>query len=233
MIRVRKSKDRGHANFGWLDSRHTFSFGDYYDPKIMGFRVLRVINEDFIEGSQGFGTHGHQNMEIITIVINGALEHKDTLGTTAMIRPGEVQRMSAGTGVKHSEYSKESEGHRTHLLQIWLLPDKDGYPPSYEQKSFEEEFKSNKLTLVVSKNGERGSLKMNQDAKIFMGHLKKGDSVSAELSENRHAWVQLVSGEIELNGETLLAGDGAGLSSEKSLQFKAASDAQFIYFDLP
>lgn len=233
MIRLRKSQDRGHANFGWLDSYHTFSFGEYYDPKIMGFRVLRVINEDFIQGDKGFDTHGHQNMEIITIVINGALEHQDTLGTTAIIRPGEVQRMSAGTGVKHSEYSKEQAGRKTHLLQIWLLPDRDGYSPGYEQKSFADEFKNNKLTLVVSKNGEKSSLKMNQDAKIYMGHLKKGETVSSELLEKRHGWVQLVSGELDLNGNTLQAGDGAAMSEERVLQFKAQQDSQFVFFDLP
>lgn len=231
MIKIRRSKERGHANHGWLDTYHTFSFADYYDPANMGFRDLRVINEDFIEAAQGFPTHGHRDMEIITYVIDGEISHRDSMGNGETIRRHEVQRMTAGTGVLHSEYSSPKE--RTHILQIWILPEKRNLQPSYEQTYFAPEEKQGKLKLVASRGGDDGSVHINQDVKLYSSILASGEEVSIELAAGRHAWVQLVSGSVDLNGERLEAGDGAAVSEESSLKVKSLSDkSEFLLFDL-
>ena len=192
MIKIRRSDERGHANHGWLDSRFSFSFADYYDPRFMGFRSLRVINEDYIEPAQGFPTHGHRDMEIITYVIDGELSRRDSMGNGETIRPHEVQRMTAGTGVLHSEYSSPTD--RTHLLQIWILPEKQNLQPGYEQKLFAPEEKQGKLRLVASRGGDNGSVHINQDVKLFASILSSGEQVTHKIDEGRHAWIQLISG---------------------------------------
>lgn len=231
MINIRRSGERGHANHGWLDTYHSFSFADYYDPKHMGFRALRVINEDFIEPAQGFPTHGHRDMEIVTYVIEGELSHRDSMGNGETIRPHEVQRMTAGTGVLHSEYSSPTD--KTHMLQIWLLPEKKNLQPSYEQTYFAPEEKQGKLRLVASRGGDDGSVHINQDVRLYASLLSAGDEVKHELAEGRYAWVQLISGELAINGETLTPGDGAAVSEETLLKFKANADGtEFLLFDL-
>ena len=232
MINIRKSDERGGGNFGWLDTKYTFSFNNYYDPHFMGFRNLRVINEDFVEANQGFGTHGHSDMEIITYVVSGALAHKDSSGGAEVLRPHEVQRMTAGSGIRHSEFNS-SETEQVHLLQIWILPEEDGLEPGYEQTYFAPETKQGKLKLVASRGGDDGSVRINQDVKLYSSILKNGDEISFELAENRHAWIQIVKGSLELNGEKLLAGDGAAASDEKVLQIKSVADeTEFLLFDL-
>jgi redox-sensitive bicupin YhaK (pirin superfamily) len=231
MITIRKATDRGHAEHGWLDSRHTFSFADYYDPDHMGFRTLRVINEDRVEPGQGFGTHPHRDMEIISYVLEGALEHKDSMGTSSVIRPGEVQRMSAGTGVLHSEYNP-SRAEPVHFLQIWIQPEKKSLKPGYEQKAFPAGERQNRLRLVASRDGRDGSLTIHQDAELYTTLLSKGSSVSHPLGSGRFAWVQVTSGSVTLNGEALKTGDGAKVSGEKALELKASSDAEVLLFDL-
>src|SRR5688500_7690663 len=206
MITIRHSNECGHANHGWLESRFSFSFADYYDPRNMGFRDLRVINEDYIEPAQGFPTHGHRDMEIITYVIDGEVSHRDSMGNGETIRPHEVQRMTAGTGVLHSEYSSPTE--KTHLLQIWILPEKRNLEPGYEQKVFAPEEKKGKLKLVASHGGDEGSVHINQDVALYSSILTKGETVSHSLVENRHAWIQVVKGSLEVNGEFLNQGDG-------------------------
>jgi len=231
MIKIRRSDERGKANYGWLDTNYTFSFSDYYDPKFMGFRDLRVINEDFIEPDQGFPKHGHRDMEIITYMISGELSHRDSMGNGETIHPHEVQRMTAGTGVLHSEYSSPTD--RTHLLQIWILPEKQNLQPSYEQKFFTPEEKTGKLRLVASRGGDDGSVTINQDVRLYASILGKDENVSLELADGRHAWVQLISGSLDVNGETLNPGDGAALSEESSLNIKALADgSEFLLFDL-
>jgi quercetin 2,3-dioxygenase len=231
MIKIRRSDERGHANHGWLDSRFSFSFADYYDPRFMGFRSLRVINEDHIEPAQGFPTHGHRDMEIITYVIDGELSHRDSMGNGETIRPHEVQRMTAGTGVLHSEYSSPTD--RTHLLQIWILPEKQNLQPGYEQKVFAPEEKQGKLRLVASKGGDDGSVHINQDVRLYASILSGGEVVTHALAESRHAWVQVISGLLEVNGETLRPGDGASVSEETELRLKAGDDrTEFLLFDL-
>ena len=231
MIKIRRSDERGHANHGWLDSRFSFSFADYYDPRFMGFRSLRVINEDHIEPAQGFPTHGHRDMEIITYVIDGELSHRDSMGNGETIRPHEVQRMTAGTGVLHSEYSSPTD--RTHLLQIWILPEKQNLQPGYEQKVFAPEEKQGKLRLVASKGGDDGSVHINQDVRLYASILSGGEEVTHALAESRHAWVQLIGGLLEVNGETLQPGDGAAVSEETELRLKAGDDrTEFLLFDL-
>ena len=231
MIEIRRSEERGHANHGWLDTYHSFSFADYYDPAHMGFRDLRVINEDRVAPAQGFPTHGHRDMEIITYVISGELSHRDSMGNGETIRPHEVQRMTAGTGVMHSEYSSPTDN--THLLQIWILPEKRNLLPSYEQTYFPPEEKQGKLRLVASRGGDDGSVHINQDVKLFASILAKGDTVSHELAEGRHAWIQLINGELEVNGEALRPGDGAAVSEEVSLSLKSGADGtEFLLFDL-
>lgn len=231
MIKIRRSGERGHANHGWLDTYHSFSFADYYDPQHMGFRSLRVINEDFIEPAQGFPTHGHRDMEIVTYVIEGELSHRDSMGNGETIRPHEVQRMTAGTGVLHSEYSSPTD--KTHMLQIWLLPEKKNLQPSYEQTYFAPEEKQGKLRLVASRGGDDGSVHINQDVRLYASLLSAGDEVKHELAEGRYAWVQLISGELAIDGETLKPGDGAAISEETLLKFKANADGtEFLLFDL-
>ncbi len=231
MITIRRSDERGHANHGWLDTRFSFSFADYYDSRFMGFRSLRVINEDYVEPAQGFPTHGHRDMEIVTYVIEGELSHRDSMGNGETIRPHEVQRMTAGTGVLHSEYSSPTD--KTHLLQIWLLPEKQNLQPSYEQKLFPPEEKQGKLRLVASRGGDDGSVHINQDVRLYASLLSAGEAVTHELAAGRHAWVQLISGELSLNGETLKPGDGAAISEETTLELKANADrTEFLLFDL-
>lgn len=231
MIKIRRSSERGKANYGWLDTRYTFSFSNYYDPRFMGFRALRVINEDFIAPDQGFPTHGHRDMEILTYVIRGELSHKDSMGNGTRILPNEVQRMSAGTGVLHSEYSSPTD--ETHLLQIWILPEEEDLTPSYEQTFFAPEEKKGKLKLVASRAGTDGSVTIHQDVNLYSSILENDETVAHELAENRHAWVQIVKGELELNGEILKQGDGAAVSDETTLNFRSLADeTEFLLFDL-
>jgi redox-sensitive bicupin YhaK (pirin superfamily) len=231
MITIRKSDDRGRADHGWLDSRHTFSFADYHDPDQMGFRTLRVINEDRVEAGQGFGTHPHRDMEILSYVLEGALEHKDSMGTSSTIRPGEVQRMTAGTGVLHSEYNP-SRKEPVHFLQIWIMPEKKSLKPGYEQKAFPDVDRKNRLRLVASRDGRDGSLTIHQDAELYTTLLSRGESVSHPLKAGRHAWVQVARGAATLNGKPLATGDGAAISGEQSLELKATADAEVLMFDL-
>jgi redox-sensitive bicupin YhaK (pirin superfamily) len=231
MIKIRRSNERGKANYGWLDTNYTFSFSDYYDPRFMGFRDLRVINEDYIEPAQGFPKHGHRDMEIITYMISGELSHRDSMGNGETIHPNEVQRMTAGTGILHSEYSSPTD--KTHLLQIWILPEKQNLTPSYEQKHFGAEEKQGKLRLVASRGGDDGSVTINQDVSLYASILTKEESVAHELRNDRHAWIQVISGSLDVNGETLNAGDGAAVSEEKALQIRALEDnTEFLLFDL-
>jgi redox-sensitive bicupin YhaK (pirin superfamily) len=231
MIKIRRSRERGKANYGWLDTKYTFSFSDYYDPKNMGFRDLRVINEDFIEAGQGFPKHGHRDMEIITYMIDGEISHRDSMGNGETVRKNEIQRMTAGTGVLHSEYSSPTE--KTHLLQIWILPEKNNLTPGYEQKYFSPAEKQGKLRLVASRGGDDESISINQDVSLYASILASNEEVKHELAEGRHAWVQVISGEIEINGEMLLKGDGAAISEEKLLAIKANEDnTEFLLFDL-
>jgi redox-sensitive bicupin YhaK (pirin superfamily) len=231
MIHLRKSDDRGRADHGWLDSRHTFSFADYHDPHYMGFRSLRVINEDKVRPGQGFGTHPHRDMEILSYVIEGALEHKDNMGTSSVIRPGEVQRMTAGTGVLHSEYNP-SRTEPVHFLQIWVLPEKKGLKPGYEQKKFEDSERRNQLRLVASPNRRDGSLAIHQDTELYTTLLDSGKTVVHPLAPERHAWVQVARGAVSLNGRPLHAGDGAAVSRELSVELTASADAEVLLFDL-
>lgn len=231
MINIRRSDERGRANHGWLDTRYTFSFSDYYDSAFMGFRDLRVINEDYIEPGQGFPKHSHRDMEIITYVISGELSHRDSMGNGETIVPNDVQRMTAGTGVLHSEFSSPTE--KTHLLQIWILPDNERLTPDYEQKSFSRDEKSGKLRLVASRGGSDGSVHINQDVRLYASVLASGEEVSLDLDKGRHAWIQLISGSFEVNGERLDAGDGAAISDENSLRITASEDeSEFLLFDL-
>ena len=231
MINIRRAQERGHFNFGWLDTYHTFSFGEYYDPRQMGFRSLRVINEDRVAPGYGFPTHPHQDMEILTYVLAGALEHRDSMGTGSIIRPGEVQRMSAGTGVTHSEYNPSRE-EPIHLLQIWLLPERRGIRPSYEQKQFAEEEKRGRLRLIASPDAADGSVIIHQDARLYATILDAGAEVTHELAPARHAWVQVVGGEVEVNGGRLGASDGAAGSEEEAVRLKAVAEAELLLFDL-
>jgi quercetin 2,3-dioxygenase len=231
MIKIRRSDDRGQANYGWLDTKYTFSFNTYYDERFMGFRNLRVINEDVIEPNQGFPTHGHRDMEILTYVMSGELSHKDSMGNGETIHPHEVQRMTAGTGVLHSEYSSPTD--KTHLLQIWILPEKRNLEPGYEQKVFAPEEKKGKLKLVASRGGDDGSVHINQDVALYSSILAGGETVSHSLVAGRHAWVQVVKGSLEVNSEFLNQGDGAAISDEKLLEIKALEDeTEFLLFDL-
>lgn len=231
MITIRRDEQRGHANHGWLDTHYTFSFSDYYDPRFEGFRNLRVINEDFIEPEQGFPKHGHRDMEIITYVISGELSHRDSMGNGETILPNEVQRMTAGTGVLHSEYSSPTD--KTHLLQIWILPEKQNLTPEYEQKKFPAAEKQGKLKLVASRGGDDGSVHINQDVKLYASILENGEVVSLDLAGGRYAWVQSISGSLNVNGEVLHAGDGAAISDENVLKLQALEDnTEFLLFDL-
>jgi len=231
MITLRRSNERGGGDYGWLNTRYTFSFSDYWDPRWMGFRSLRVINEDYVAPASGFPTHPHNDMEIITYVLEGKLEHKDSLGTGSVILPGDGQRMTAGRGIRHSEYNP-SKADEVHLYQIWILPEKKGLEPSYEQKSFPTDEKQGKFRLVASPDAKDGSVKINQDARLYVTLLKPGDEVGHTFGRNRHGWLQVAKGTVELNGEKLTQGDGAAISDEKSLTIKAAADSEVLLFDL-
>jgi len=232
MIAVRHSDERGSAHLGWLESRHTFSFGDYYDAEHMGFGSLRVINEDRVKPGAGFGTHGHKDMEIISYVLEGALEHKDSIGTGSVIRPGDVQRMSAGTGIRHSEFNHSKE-EPVHFLQIWLVPDQEGLPPSYEQKVFSNADKRGQLRLIASRDGRNGSVTVHQDAEIFAAVLNKGETVSYALPNGRKAWAQVARGAVTLNGKNLVVGDGSGVKEVATLEIRAVSDdSEILLFNL-
>ena len=231
-INIRPAKERGHADHGWLDTWHTFSFSDYYDPRFLGFRGLRVINEDVVGPGRGFPTHGHRDMEIITYVLQGALQHRDSLGTGSIIRPGDVQRMSAGTGVRHSE-GNPSTTEPVHLLQIWIEPARTGIEPSYEQKTFADDDKRGRLRLVASPDGADGSVTIHQDARVYATLLGPGRQVVHRLAPGRHAWVHVARGSLTLNGERLGAGDGAAISAEPTLTLVGEQDAEALLFDLP
>jgi redox-sensitive bicupin YhaK (pirin superfamily) len=229
MMTVRKANERGTVDFGWLDSRHTFSFGDYYDPKHMGFRILRVINDDRVAGGGGFGTHPHRDMEIVTYMLEGSLEHRDSMGNGEVMKPGDVQRMTAGRGVTHSEVNA-SPDKPLRLLQIWILPEAKGLEPGYEQKSFKPN--GDGLRVIVDRNGTDGALRVHQDVKLLQGVLREGKSEEYRLAPGRHAWVQVARGSVSVNGQTLEEGDGAAISNETRLDFKAVTPAEFLVFDL-
>jgi len=228
MITVRKSDERGHFNHGWLDTYHTFSFADYFEPKFMGFRALRVINEDRVQPGMGFGTHGHRDMEIVTYVLEGALAHRDSMGSSGVIRPGEVQRMSAGTGVMHSEFNASRE-EPVHLLQIWILPEKQSIKPSYEQKTVGPP-DHNGLQLIAAPDARNGAVRIQQDVRIYAAYPAPGKTLRYELRPGRHAWVQVARGEVTVNGQKLNQGDGAAISDERELRFEG--DGEILLFDL-
>jgi redox-sensitive bicupin YhaK (pirin superfamily) len=230
-VTIRKSEERGHANHGWLDSYHTFSFANYMDPAYMGFRDLRVINQDRVKGGMGFGAHGHRDMEIVTYVLEGALEHKDSMGNGEVMYPGDVQRMSAGTGVVHSEYNG-SATETSHFLQIWLYPKQSGITPSYEQKGFSREEKLNQLRLIVSPDGKDNSLSINQDASIYASILEPGAKVTHTVDRDRHAWIQIARGSATLNGQPLKTGDGVAVSEPGDLEIVGQDEVEFLIFDL-
>jgi quercetin 2,3-dioxygenase len=231
VITVRKSNDRGHARHGWLESRHSFSFAGYHDSRFMGFRDLRVINEDRVQPSRGFETHSHRDMEIISYVLSGALAHKDSLGNGSVIRPGDVQRMSAGSGVTHSEFN-DSDSESVHFLQIWILPERADLEPSYEQKHFDTGSLSGSLRLVASREGRDGSVSLHQDVDLYATVLAPGRSVELALRPERHAWVQVARGSLELDGIALEQGDGAALSEQPKLTLTALESSEALVFDL-
>ncbi len=233
MLTIRKSEERGHFDHGWLDTRHTFSFADYYDPRFMGFRDLRVINEDRVRPGAGFATHGHADMEIVSYVLEGALEHRDSLGNGSVIRPGEVQRMSAGTGVRHSE-KNPSTTDPLHFLQIWMLPERRGLSPGYEQKTFPAEERRGRLRVVASPDRQNGSLEIHQDVRLYSALLARGQRVALELLAGRCAWVQVARGSVRANAAVLATGDGAAVTEERRLELEGASgeEAEVLLFDL-
>ena len=231
MHTIRRREERGHADFGWLDSRHSFSFGHYHDPAHMGFGALRVINEDVVEPGAGFDTHGHRDMEIVTYVLDGALRHKDSLGTGSVIRPGEVQRMTAGTGIRHSEFNA-SQTDRVKLLQIWILPEKQGLAPGYEQKTFPLAERRGRLQLLASRDGRDGTVTIHQDADLYGGLLDTGETAAFELRAGRKAWIQVARGTLTANGQALYAGDGFGVTEAGSIAIAATDDTEFLLFDL-
>jgi len=230
MIKIRKSNERGHADHGWLNSYHTFSFADYYDPQHVGFRSLRVINEDRVQGGQGFGTHPHRDFEIISYVISGALKHQDSMGHSAVMKAGDVQRITAGTGIAHSEFNN-SPTELVHFLQIWLVPSRKDLKPDYAQGSFANA-PMNTLTLVCSPVGRNGSIEINQDVNLYVGKLAAKGKILHSMLEQRHAWIQLIEGDLDLNGKRLSPGDGASLDDENEIQFESAKGAHFLLFDL-
>jgi quercetin 2,3-dioxygenase len=231
MIAVRKSQDRGHFDHGWLNTYFSFSFADYYDPKHVHFRTLRVLNDDRIAPGEGFPTHPHRDMEIVTYVLDGALEHRDSMGTGSVIRPGDVQYMSAGTGVTHSEFNA-SDNEPVHLLQIWMFPEKQGLKPIYGQKNFSEDEKHGKLRLLISPDGRDGSIKIRQNNELYATVLDKGEAVRHELKPDRHAYVQVARGKVALNGKQLEEGDGAAISAEKAVELTGVDNAEVLLFDL-
>ncbi len=231
MMQVRKAAERGHANHGWLDTYHTFSFGSYHDPAHMRFRALRVMNEDWVEPGQGFGTHPHRDMEIVTYVLEGALEHRDSMGNGEVLRPGEFQRMSAGTGITHSEFNP-SDSERVHLYQIWLLPERKGIEPSYEQKQFPAEQRHNRMQLVASRDAADGSLLIHQDARIYLATIDDGHTITHDLPPGRYAWLQVLRGAVSLGGHELEAGDGVAIENTEQLRIESTRDAEIMLFDL-
>jgi redox-sensitive bicupin YhaK (pirin superfamily) len=231
MFALRRAQERGHANHGWLNSYHTFSFGDYYDPRHMGFSNLRVINDDTVSPSGGFGTHGHRDMEIISYVLQGALEHQDSIGNGSVIRPGDVQRMSAGTGVTHSEFNA-SDAEPVHFLQIWVLPEHDGLQPSYEQKTFSADKKRGQLRLVGSRDGRGGSVTIHQDVDLYATLLGDGDSLSRVLAAGRKGWVQVAQGSAVLNDQQLYPGDGVAIEGPATIVLTGVSEAELLLFDM-
>ena len=231
MLAIRHADERGLVDLGWLNSRHTFSFGHYHDPRHMGFGALRVINEDVVAPGQGFGTHGHQDMEIISCVLAGELEHKDSLGTGSLIRRGDVQRMSAGTGVRHSEFNA-SASDAVHFLQIWILPERQGLSPGYEQKSFADEEKRDRLRLIGSRDGRLGSVTIHRDVDLHAAVLAPGSSVAHKLGGERKAWVQMIRGTLEVNGQLLLAGDGLAIEGHPLIEMSSSEDSEVLLFDM-
>jgi redox-sensitive bicupin YhaK (pirin superfamily) len=231
MIEIRRAAERGHAEHGWLDSRHTFSFADYHDERHMGFGALRVINEDRVQPGQGFGTHSHRDMEIISYVLEGALEHKDSLGNGSVLRPGQVQRMSAGTGVRHSEFNS-SQTELVHFLQIWIVPERAGSPPGYEERVFADGEKRGRLRLIASRDGREGSVVVHQDVDLYSALLAPNEKVEQELRPGRRAWVQVARGRVEVNGEPLDAGDGAAATRETNVAIRGVADAEILLFDM-
>ena len=230
MITVRRAAERGHTRIDWLDSWHTFSFGDYYDPRHVEFRALRVINEDHVAPGAGFGTHPHRDMEIVTYVLAGALEHRDSLGNGSLIRPGEIQRMSAGTGIRHSEFNA-SKSDPVHFLQIWIQPERAGLPPGYEQRPLPPEVRGG-LRVIASRDGRDGAVTIHQAAEIHAARLAPGEAATHALAPGRHAWVQVARGNLTANGEALHAGDGAAVSDERAVTLRADADAEVLLFDL-
>lgn len=231
MLTLRKAEQRGHANYGWLNTYYTFSFANYYDPDNMGFRALRVINQDRVGGGGGFPTHSHTDMEIITYVLEGALEHKDSMGNSSIIRPGEVQRMSAGTGIRHSEYNPSST-ESVHLLQIWILPDRKGLEPSYEQNRYAEEERRGQFRLIGSRDGREGSVTIHQDVNLYATLLDRGEEVVYQIPPNRHAWIQVARGSLMLNDQRLAEGDGVACSEVETLKLVGEQSAEVLLFDL-
>jgi redox-sensitive bicupin YhaK (pirin superfamily) len=232
MITLRRSNERGHADHGWLQSMHSFSFADYYDPAHMGFGPLRVINEDRVAPGSGFGTHGHRDMEIISYVLDGELAHRDSMGNGSVIRPGDVQRMSAGTGVRHSEYN-HAQDRTTHFLQIWIEPNETGIPPSYEEKRYSDADKQDRLLLIASPDGADGSVRIHQDARLYAARLAEGKTLGAMLGTGRLGYLHLIRGSATVNGERLEGGDAARIHEETTLEIRAASDSELLLFDLP
>jgi len=231
MITIRKADERGHFDHGWLDTYHTFSFAEYYDPRHMGFRTLRVINEDRVHPGRGFPTHAHSDMEILTYVLDGALEHRDSMGNGSIIRPADVQRMSAGTGVTHSEYNP-SQTDAVHLLQIWIVPERRGLTPGYEQKAFAAAEKENRLRLIAARDGRDGAVTLHQDADVYASRLDDGRTIAHQVRPHRSVWVQCCRGAVTLNGEPLGAGDGAAVTDERTLSIAAAPAGEILLFDL-
>ena len=232
MITLRKAGDRFHTSAGWLDSWHTFSFAEHFDPAHMGFRVLRVINDDTVQPGQGFGAHSHRDMEILSYVLEGGLAHEDSSGGGGVIRPGDVQRMSAGRGVVHSEFNA-SKTEPVHFLQIWIVPERRGIEPGYEQKTLVGPDGTGRLRLIASREGREGSITIHQDASVYAARLGKGERISYEPGPSRHVWVHVARGDARLNGEKLSAGDGAAVSGERALTLQAADSAEILLFDLP
>ena len=231
MITIRKAAERGHADHGWLKAAHTFSFAGYHDPAHMSFRSLRVMNEDRVAPGRGFGTHPHRDMEIVTYVLSGALEHKDSMGNGEVLRPGEFQRITAGTGITHSEFNPSQE-EETHLYQIWLLPAEDGLTPGYEQKTFDQSQRHNRLQLVASPTGEQGSLTIHQDARIFLADPQAGTTLTVDIATDRHLWIQVLEGQMEADGHSVATGDGVAVSQEQAVSLTATADSRLLIFDL-
>ena len=230
MITIRKAEDRGHAGHGWLDSHHTFSFADYFDPKHTQFRTLRVLNEDRVSGGQGFGLHPHRDMEIISYVVSGVLQHQDNMGNRALMKAGDVQRISAGTGIMHSEYNA-SPVEPVHFLQIWIMPDHRGVTPSYAERSFRD-IETGMFHLIASKSGRTSSIPIQQDADVYVAKLMAAEAIEHHFAPHRFGWVQVIEGEVTVNGNTLGPGDGAAISDEERLSFRFAQDSHFLFFDL-